>query len=119
MGLSYSVVQGVTFDLAGGDYTDADITVTLAFLTVTGSWLRGEPPHHVEIGGGFSPGYTELELPDTTERENDLVFGVSGILGYRYQRPEGGPFLRIAYTPLWVGDALAPLWGSVSIGWTF
>ena len=78
--------------------------------------------HHIEIGISYGstlyPGYTLGE-----EKKAVLYhYSIVGRLGYRYQKKEGGLFMRIAYTP-WLYDSASEdsflTWGAVAIGKSF
>jgi hypothetical protein len=68
------------------------------------SGLIGNGNHHLELGLGVTPHLaTSLEFnPETSELEDKVVFGslIPLRIGYRYQKPEGGFFFRVGYTPI-------------------
>ncbi len=62
------------------------------------SYLRGRGKHFLEIGLGGTVTYDTYPLSDT--RVRDLaVMGVFRV-GYRHQKPEGGLFYKVGFTPL-------------------
>jgi hypothetical protein len=68
------------------------------------SYLRGSGKHFVEVGLGGTVTYDTYPLSET--RVRDLaVMGVFRV-GYRHQKPEGGFFYKVGFTPLagWVYD---------------
>lgn len=97
-------------------------------LEFSGFW--GKSNHHLEVGLGL---FTYLErvpvIKSGSFEVTDKVgfsAGMSTRLGYRYQKPEGGFFFRIAYTPLintpiGGGDGwyFFPYWAGISFGKSF
>lgn len=98
-------------------------------LEVTALWGRSR--HHLELGVGvtffssrnliFNP-----EGPEFFERDIGLDMIIPIRLGYRYQKPEGGFFFRVGYTPGFNPQLssksptiFTPLWGGISIGTSF
>ncbi|SFN89620.1 hypothetical protein SAMN04488519_102364 [Algoriphagus ornithinivorans] len=78
-------------------------TTWLPVVPLEISALVGKSNHHLEIGMGITPYLTrslafDSETFDTIDK---VVFGSVMPLrvGYRYQKPEGGFFFRIGYTP--------------------
>lgn len=64
----------------------------------------GKSNHHLEIGIGITS-YLERSLDidlDTYEISDKVVFSAIIPLrfGYRFQKPEGGFFFRVGYTPI-------------------
>lgn len=94
--------------------TAANADVVLAPLTA--SYLRGGT-HHLELGGGGLLGYASAEVEDVGGGSG-VLFGVAGLAGYRYQRPEGGLLLRLAYTPLLSGGTFSN-WFGLALGYAF
>jgi hypothetical protein len=76
------------------------IPVTLSYLVNLGA------ANHIELGIGF--------LATLGERSGFLG---TGILGYRYQEPNGGLFFKAGFTPFF-GNGFAP-WVGVGAGFTF
>ena len=73
---------------------------TLVPLEVTA--LYGRSKHHLEAGAGVSPYLFPYSDYNSWEQEYDGY--KPGViipfrLGYRYQKPEGGFFFRVGYTP--------------------
>ena len=90
----------------------------------------GRSNHHLEFGIGIIPYWeTILQIdPDTSETTDKKVFsaGVPLRIGYRYQKPGGGFFYRVGYTPFFnlpVGGrenwSFQPIFAGVSIGKSF
>ncbi|PZV80344.1 hypothetical protein CLV31_112111 [Algoriphagus aquaeductus] len=67
------------------------------------SGLLGRGKHHFKLGIGGTPHIaTSLNFnAETSELEDKLVFSslIPLRIGYRYQKPEGGFFFRVGYTP--------------------
>ena len=62
------------------------------------SYLRGRGKHFLEIGVGGTVTYDTYPLSDTHIRDL-AVMGVFRV-GYRHQKPEGGLFYKVGFTPL-------------------
>lgn len=67
-------------------------TVTTALLMA--SHLRGEGSHKMELGAGLLLGHRSA--PPTVVGD---FAALTGVLGYRHQRREGGSIIRIGFTP--------------------
>ncbi len=71
-------------------------------LEVSAFW--GKSNHHLEVGLGLLTYLERIPVIESGSLEvSDKVgfsAGMSTRIGYRYQKPEGGFFFRIAYTPL-------------------
>ncbi len=90
----------------------------------------GKSNHHLEMGFGFTSFLgTSLDLVSGTfEFRDKVVFGafIPLRVGYRYQKPEGGFFFRVGYSPIidfpprtggnW---SFNPYWAGVSFGKSF
>ena len=90
----------------------------------------GKSNHHLELGAGVTS-YLDsiIDFDEETFETNDKVV-FSGFIpvriGYRYQKPEGGFFFRVAYTPIidfpsrtggnW---SFNPYWAGLSFGKSF
>jgi len=78
--------------------------------------------HHIELGLGLTfLNYAARDIDDLGLvqfiRITEVLFNPS--LGYRFQKPEGGIFLRINCTPFIYGRPIIfSNWGGVSIGYT-
>ncbi len=66
--------------------------------------LFGKSNHHLEMGFGFTSllGKTFDLVPGTFEFREIVVYDafIPLRVGYRYQKPEGGFFFRVGYTPI-------------------
>jgi hypothetical protein len=105
-------------------------TIWLPAIPIEVSALYGKSNHHLELGLGFTSYLSRtLEINSETFEFNDkVVFGslIPLRIGYRYQKPEGGFFFRIGYTPFFnvpVGEGKSwsfyPYWAGVSFGKSF
>lgn len=117
-GLMYADVSGVTINIEGSDTPSPNNTLSLGLAALGGSYLYRDPPHRIEYGGTLLVGGSKLDAA-VSGTETDVLMGLSGIVAYRYQPPEGGLFFRVAYTPIVLAGAVVPAWGGVSIGWSF
>jgi hypothetical protein len=86
-----------------GDVCDAVVTAPLTFELVPG--VGG---HHLDVGGGgvLTAGAGKPGIYPTA------------VAGYRYQRNQGGLFVRVAFTPFWFEKGPVP-WGGVMVGSAF
>lgn len=108
-----SVVTGTS---SGDDDTDVTLVVPL-----TASYLTHPASnHHFEAGGGVTiAGGDRQELFDSADSDEDFSTAViTGIAGYRYQRPKGGFVFRAAFTPIAGGGDFLP-WFGVSFGYAW
>lgn len=97
-------------------------------LEISGFW--GKSKHHLEIGAGITP-YLEsiIQLdPNSLEVSEKITFAslIPIRIGYRYQKPEGGIFFRVGYTPflaLYFGETgssqFYPIFAGISLGKSF
>lgn len=105
-------------------------TTWLPVVPVEISAFYGKSNHHLELGFGFTS-YLSRTLDinsETFEFSDKVVFGafIPLRVGYRYQKPEGGFFFRVGYTPIidfpprtggnW---SFNPYWAGVSFGKSF
>lgn len=101
-------------------YTEED-TDTSFVVPLTASWVsRPESNHHLEAGGGvvFAFG-DEQDFYDLGDDDEPLSsFFVTGLVGYRYQRPAGGFQFRAVFTPVAGGGDFLP-WAGVSFGYAW
>lgn len=79
-------------------------TIWLPVIPIEVSAFYGKSNHHLEMGFGFTSYLDKTTAIDfeTFELSDKVVFGafIPLRVGYRYQKPEGGFFFRIGYTPL-------------------
>jgi hypothetical protein len=94
------------------------------------SGLLGRGKHHLELGVGITPHLaTSLDFnSETLELEDKVVFGslIPLRIGYRYQKPEGGFFFRVGYSPFFnvpIGGredwVFTPVFAGISFGKSF
>ena len=107
------------FSVAVG-YTEEDTDTTFVFpLTV--SWLsHPERNHHFETGGGLTlaAGDRQDLWEDSDDEEKFSNLFVTGIVGYRYQKPAGGFQFRAVVTPV-AGDGDILPWAGLSFGYVW
>jgi hypothetical protein len=105
-------------------------TTWLPGIPIEFSAFWGRSNHHLEFGVGLIP-YLAPRIQidaDTFEASDKIVFGaiVPLRIGYRYQKPGGGFFYRVGYTPLFIVPvggrenwSFEPRFAGVSIGKSF
>lgn len=105
-------------------------TIWLPVIPLEVTALYGKSNHHLELGFGFTSFLSRtLDInSETFEFSDKVVFGafIPLRVGYRYQKPEGGFFFRVGYTPIinvpvragksW---SIYPYWAGVSFGKSF
>jgi hypothetical protein len=77
--------------------------------------------HHLELGGGVTfAGGDRQELFESAGGDNGTFSTafLTGIIGYRYQKPDGGFQFRSAFTPVAGGGDFLP-WFGVSFGYAW
>jgi hypothetical protein len=69
--------------------------------------------HHLELGGSLA----YILVPDS---DNDTAI-VGGLIGYRFQPPDGGPVLRVFFSPVYLvaRSNFFPAMVGASAGWSF
>lgn len=105
-------------------------TIWLPVIPLEVTAFYGKSNHHLELGFGFTS-YLSRTLDinsETFEFSDKVIFGafIPLRVGYRYQKPEGGFFFRVGYTPIidfpprtggnW---SFNPYWAGVSFGKSF
>lgn len=91
--------------------------------------LYGGSKHHLEAGAGVSPylhPYTDINSWEIKYEGHKPGVIIPFRLGYRYQKPEGGFFFRVGYTPFIVfhsqvknRSSFTWLHGGLSVGKSF
>jgi hypothetical protein len=109
----------VGFSVVTGETSEDTETTFVVPLTVS-SVNRPEANHHLELGGGFTlvTGDSQdfWETVDDDEQVSNVF--LTGIAGYRYQRPQGGFQFRAVLTPI-IGSGVAAPWFGVSFGYAW
>lgn len=114
----------------GQSFGISDYWTPMLPIEITAFW--GKSRHHLEAGTGISF-YSSQRLtynpdyPPTNFQEDISLEAVLPLrLGYRYQKPEGGFFFRVGYTPLFnlnLGSPhpvrFFPIYGGISLGKSF
>jgi hypothetical protein len=110
---------GLAFISAEDD--DGDSAGAVYAIPVTATYLSNPMQNnHFEAGGGLLFfGGERIDLLDFDD-EDDSFSGtiVTGVIGYRYQRPGGGFVFRAGLTPF-VADGTVVPWFGVSFGGSF
>ncbi len=84
--------------------TDEDFAGEETFLTVPLmlNSLWGGGSHKFEAGAGIMFGSRKYESGDVfvvRDNRKETIFNITGVIGYRYQKPAGGLLLRAGLTP--------------------
>jgi hypothetical protein len=104
----------ITGESSNGD-TDKTFVVPLTVSSV--SHPLGN--HHLELGGGVTfAGGDRQDLFGDSDEENFSTALLTGIVGYRYQKPGGGFQFRSVVTPVLGGGDFLP-WVGVSFGYAW
>lgn len=105
--------------VVGETENDSDTTFVVP-LTASHVGNR-EANHHLELGGGLTIAAGDrqdlYDFGDDDEEKFSAVF-LTGIVGYRYQKPEGGFQFRAVFTPIVGGGDFLP-WAGVSFGYAW
>jgi hypothetical protein len=65
-------------------------------IPISYNWIFGKKSHHLEVGIGL----TSLIVNPNSNMVSDFYTYLTPKIGYRYQRPNGGLFLRATVTPM-------------------
>lgn len=104
---------GMRWGVGGLPISQARYGISFGMLTAT----LGGPIHslHAGVGGGIA-WFKDVSVFEI----KDVLTGVGVFsIGYQFQPQPRGLFIRVAYTPFWNSEVIAPLWGGLSIGWAF
>jgi hypothetical protein len=84
-------------------------------LPIRVTLLAGPKSHKLEVGGGFEP---EAYLNSRYNSEIQVIWFYK--VGYRYQRPKGGPMFEFAINPLYYAKSnWKSGWVCLGLGWCF
>lgn len=105
--------------ITGETENDSDTTFV---VPLTASYVtRPADNHHLEVGGGLTVSAGDeqdwYDFGDDDDEQFAAVF-VTGLVGYRYQKPQGGFQFRAVFTPVMGGGDLLP-WAGVSFGYAW
>lgn len=118
----------VSFRLGFGLYksNESDSSI-IKVLPLEVNFLLGKKQNYLELGFGYTPsfGYRTFRQNNVVYATKNFDFNIIGRVGYRYQKPEGGIFFRLGFTPIIYRDyinagkfKIAP-WGGISAGISF
>lgn len=65
-------------------------------IPISYNWLLGKKSHHLELGIGL----TSLVVNPNSNMVSDFYTYLTPKIGYRYQRPNGGLFLKATASPM-------------------
>jgi hypothetical protein len=96
------------------------------WIPITVEKIYGKKNHHFDVGGGLLViNYYQTNNGVPTRR---TALAATGVLGYRYQKPDKRFFLKVAFTPAWVfydsdpyeetSEKIYP-WGGIGAGTRF
>ena len=121
--LTDNLAGRVGFAFVSGEDSDGD-RASIVIAPVMGSYLFGEGNSHFEAGLGVLLASASVEDVGSGDEdwfdetvEGSTVLG-TGVLGYRYQRPDGGFVFRVGLTPVFTTSDFAP-WFGISFGYGF
>jgi hypothetical protein len=98
---------------------DAGTEVGVGLFPVMGTYLLGVGNSHFETGAGIGIATAGVDETDVGGDDwGDSAVYLTGTLGYRYQKPEGGVIFRAGFTPIFADGNLLP-WVGVSVGYAF
>ena len=95
------------------------------YVPVSAIALYAFGAHNIEIGIGFNMiSYSIRSVVDAEDRGFKRTTALLGnyVIGYRYQKTEGGLIFRASYTPFFYNDepfARYEHWGGISVGYAF
>lgn len=98
-----------------------DERLSTLILPLTVSWIsHPQGNHHLEAGGGVTilvGDEQNISWPFGDEEDFSSTF-VTGLVGYRYQKPDGGFVFRSTFTPAAGSGEVLP-WFGVSFGYAW
>ncbi|HET7434312.1 MAG TPA: hypothetical protein VFN10_06315 [Thermoanaerobaculia bacterium] len=104
-----------------GESSDGDTARTFVIPLTASSVNRPSANHHLELGGGILIAAGDRQDLFDLGEDDDETFStlfVTGIVGYRYQKPDGGFQFRAVFTPV-AGDGELLPWAGVSFGYAW
>ena len=111
----------VGFSYIVGETADGDSDTTFVVPLTASHVSNPEANHHLELGGGLTIAAGDrqdlYDFGDDDEEKFSAVF-LTGIAGYRYQKPQGGFQFRAVFTPIVGGGDFLP-WAGVSFGYAW
>lgn len=120
--LNYERMLGKSFSgrigLAAYGAVSGDDGGILTIIPVMINFVPGKNNVRAELGLGrvFINGTTG----SGSENIDKFVGGAyTGTIGFRYQKQEGGLFLKAGLTPIWTGDGEGIVWFGAAIGASF
>lgn len=117
-------VTDVWFGRAGASVVTSESSAgdddTTYVVPLTASYVRSPgASHHLELGGGVTFSFGDRQdLFDNDDGEQFSTAVLTGIVGYRYQKPDGGFQFRAVFTPVAGAGDLEP-WAGVSFGYAW
>jgi hypothetical protein len=96
---------------------DTDVTVALPLV---GSYIsHPQSNHHFEAGGGLLFVFGDAQDFDAFDEDDSVSnVAVTGLAGYRYQKPDRGFVFRATVTPVVYDGGVAP-WAGLSFGYAW
>lgn len=100
--------------------TTEDTEITFVVPLTVSHVGNPDGSHHLELGGGITLAAGDrqdlFETVDDDETFSTVI--LTGIAGYRYQKPSGGFQFRAVFTPL-VGEGEIHPWAGLSFGYAW
>ena len=110
----------IGFTVVTGEEADGDTDVTYGLPVMANFISHPAGNHHVEAGGGllFVVGDAQEFAPGDEDDEQIANAALTGLAGYRYQRPGRGFVFRAGFTPFFADGEFFPFAGiSFGYGW--
>ena len=101
--------------------SEGDTDTTYVFPLTLSRVSRPASNHHLELGGGLTLAVGDAQdfydIGEDGDESHSAVV-LTGLAGYRYQRPGRGFQFRAVFTPVFGAGDLLP-WGGLSIGYAW
>lgn len=101
--------------------------VSITTFPLMANYFYGQGRNRLELGAGILLGSKKVENQFDEDFQSTSIFNLTGVVGYRYQKPQGGFIFRAGLTPFLAlsgGEDAYPdkgfsLSGGVSFGYSF
>lgn len=117
LGVGLSVGEPITCPFFPDPDNREPCEPTVVLVPFAASWLTGET-HHFEAGAGVVLGHATGGFRDVG-RGGGFLWSMPTRVGYRYQPPDGGLFVRTYAVSHWFGTASERIGFGIGVGYTF